>query len=107
LVVTKQLKRNEEIDGKTMKLDGNPWNLMEIHETWWKSMVKSIQDSGRNICSQPFQQLSRRKLIVVRCVRPDRVLPAVQVFVVPCRQISMWQGTTVSDGSGISEDHMD
>jgi hypothetical protein len=24
LVVTKQLKRNEEIDGKTMKLDGNP-----------------------------------------------------------------------------------
>ena len=24
-----------------------------------------------------------RKLIVVRCVRPDRVLPAVQVFVVP------------------------
>ena len=99
-VVTKELKRK----GKLMEHDETWWKLDgNLMDTWWKS----IQDSRRTQSSQLFQPKmlkkwirqglgswenvdkcptrhdSTRKLIVVRCIRPDRVLPAVQVFVVP------------------------
>ena len=96
---------------KTMKLDGkihgNPFRIAgEISSQPLKKAPKMLSK-----LQTFFSQLSRtRKLIVVRCIRPDRVLPAVQVFVVPCRYTFPCPGTVIDSiwwwhlGA---EDHMD